>query len=305
MPHNKIIPFDRAPAKFEKLRSQGKVIVQCHGTFDLIHPGHIIHFEEAKALGDVLVVTITGEKFVNKGPGRPYFNDQLRSRWLAALGCVDYVVVVPHPAAVEAIECVRPRFYCKGREYEDQNNDVTGNIRDDIETVRRLGGEMRYVGAVVFSSTRMLNEHFDPYPPEVKKFCRAVAEECSATRFREIVDDFQKLRVLIIGDIIFDRYTTVSVQGLTSKNRFSRGDSSPTRCRPAGRWPSTGMCGNLRRTSNLSASSARSPGSKARSAASFRPATRTSCVPRNSPPSSSSATSSPGRRQGARQAVFG
>jgi len=223
MPHNKIIPFDRAPAKFEKLRSQGKVIVQCHGTFDLIHPGHIIHFEEAKALGDVLVVTITGEKFVNKGPGRPYFNDQLRSRWLAALGCVDYVVVVPHPAAVEAIECVRPRFYCKGREYEDQNNDVTGNIRDDIETVRRLGGEMRYVGAVVFSSTRMLNEHFDPYPPEVKKFCRAVAEECSATRFREIVDDFQKLRVLIIGDIIFDRYTTVSVQGLTSKNQILSG----------------------------------------------------------------------------------
>ena len=58
--------------------------MQCHGTFDLIHPGHIIHLEEAKALGDVLVVTVTDEKHVNKGPGRPCFNDELRARTLAA-----------------------------------------------------------------------------------------------------------------------------------------------------------------------------------------------------------------------------
>jgi cytidyltransferase-like protein len=222
-PHSKIISFDQAELLFAQLRGAGRTIVQCHGTFDLIHPGHIVHFEEARALGDVLVVTITGEKFVNKGPGRPFFNDQLRSRWLAALECVDYVVVVPHPAAVEAIECVRPHFYCKGREYEQPDNDVTGNIRDDVDAVTRVGGEMRYVGSVVFSSTRMLNEHFDPYPPEVKAFCRAVAGECSPARFRNIVDGFKDLRVLVIGDIIFDRYTTLAVQGLTSKNRILSG----------------------------------------------------------------------------------
>jgi cytidyltransferase-like protein len=222
-PHAKILPYEQASAHFAELRRQGKAIVQCHGTFDMVHPGHIVHFEEAKALGDILVVTITGEKFVNKGPGRPYFNDQLRSRWLAALACVDYVVVIPYPAAVEAIECVQPSFYCKGREYETQENDVTGNIRDDVAAVKRVGGQMRYVGSVVFSSTRMLNEHFDPYPPEVKAFCRAVAQECSPSRFRDIVDGFQKLRVLVIGDIIFDRYTTLEVQGLTSKNRILSG----------------------------------------------------------------------------------
>jgi len=223
MSHSKIIPFDKAAALFNRLRKQGKAIVQCHGTFDLIHPGHIMHFEEACALGDVLVVTITDEEHVNKGPGRPYFNDQLRSRWLAALECVDYVVVIPFPAAVEAIECVRPNFYCKGREYENQANDVTGNISDDVAAVARVGGEMRYVGAVVFSSTKMLNEHFDPYPPEVKDFCQAVALECTPAKFRKIVDGFQKLRVLIVGDIIFDRYTTLEVQGLTSKNRILSG----------------------------------------------------------------------------------
>ncbi|MEO5958402.1 MAG: adenylyltransferase/cytidyltransferase family protein, partial [Opitutaceae bacterium] len=113
--HAKILPFASAAEIFGRLRTEGRTLVHCHGTFDLIHPGHIVHFEEAKALGDILVVTITGEKFVNKGPGRPYFNDQLRSRWLAALECVDYVVVIPFPAAVEAIRCVRAHYYCKGR----------------------------------------------------------------------------------------------------------------------------------------------------------------------------------------------
>jgi cytidyltransferase-like protein len=223
MSHDKILSFERAPSLFASLRQEGKKIVQCHGTFDLIHPGHIVHFEEARGLGDVLVVTVTGEKFVNKGPGRPFFNDQLRSRWLAALACVDYVVVVPYAAAVEAIECVRPTYYCKGREYESAENDVTGNILDDVAAVRRMGGEMRYVGSVIFSSTKLLNEHFDPYPSEVKTFCRAVAQECSPARFREIVEGFKNLRVLIIGDVIFDRYTTLEVQGLTSKNRILSG----------------------------------------------------------------------------------
>lgn len=222
-PEAKIVPFAEAAEVFATLRRQGKRLVQCHGTFDLIHPGHIAHFEEARALGDVLVVTLTAEAFVNKGPGRPYFNDQLRSRWLAALECVDYVVVVPFPAAVEAIRCVTPHFYCKGREYADPMSDLTGNICDDIATVQELGGEIRYLGSILFSSTKLLNQHFSPYPADVKAFCQLVARECTPGRFREIVDGFSKLKVLVVGDVIFDRYTTLEVQGLTSKNRILSG----------------------------------------------------------------------------------
>lgn len=222
-PQSKVVAFEDTAVLCAGLREQGKVIVHCHGTFDLIHPGHIVHFEEAKALGDILIVTITGEKFVNKGPGRPYFNDQLRSRWLAALWCVDYVVVVPYPAAVEAIECVRANFYCKGREYADPMTDLTNNIGDDILAVTRVGGEIRYLGSILFSSTKLLNKHFDPYPPEVKRFCQLVAQECPPSRFRQIIDDFSKLKVLVIGDIIFDKYSTLEVQGLTSKSRILSG----------------------------------------------------------------------------------
>ena len=60
-------------------KKNGKKVVMCHGVFDLLHLGHIKHFEKAKSLGDILVVSITADKFVNKGPGRPAFNESDRA----------------------------------------------------------------------------------------------------------------------------------------------------------------------------------------------------------------------------------
>ena len=74
----KIVDFEEISSVVQKYKDAGNKIVQCHGTFDFIHPSHVIHFEESKQLGDKLIVTVTGERFVNKGPGRPYFNDELR-----------------------------------------------------------------------------------------------------------------------------------------------------------------------------------------------------------------------------------
>ncbi|HUB67283.1 MAG TPA: adenylyltransferase/cytidyltransferase family protein [Candidatus Methylacidiphilales bacterium] len=213
----KILSFEEAPKVFDQLRSQGLTIVQCHGTFDLLHPGHFYHLEEAKALGDVLAVTVTAGKYVNKGPGRPYFNDHLRAKSLAALACVDYVVIVPYTAAVEAIECIKPAIYCKGHEYADPESDVTGNFQDDLKTVEKFGGKVAYVGSVVFSSSKLLNKHLDHLPERIKDFCRDLSLSCSPEKFRDAVDAFGDLKVLLIGDIIFDRYSYVKVQGLTSK----------------------------------------------------------------------------------------
>jgi rfaE bifunctional protein nucleotidyltransferase chain/domain len=175
MSEKKILSFDHAGAVFDQLRAEGKRIVQCHGTFDLVHPGHVVHLEEAAALGDVLVVTVTAEKFVNKGPGRPCFNDAMRSRMLAGLACVDFVVLIPFADAVEAIRLVKANIYCKGREYEDVGTDVTGNIHGDIAAVQECGGEIRYIGSVVFSSTKLLNRHFDYLSSELKTFCREIS----------------------------------------------------------------------------------------------------------------------------------
>ncbi len=219
----KILDFETASQLFDALRGGGKTLVHCHGTFDLIHPGHIYHFEEAREFGDVLVVTFTSEDFVNKGPGRPFFNDELRAKSLAALDCVDYVVAIPYPAAVEAIECVKPQVYCKGKEYEDTSTDVTGNIENDVTTVEKHGGRMEYVGSVVFSSTRLLNRHFQTVSDPVKSFCERLSRDVNPDDFRDIVDSLADIKVLVIGDTIFDRYSSLHVQGLTSKNRILSG----------------------------------------------------------------------------------
>ena len=76
--------------EIKELKKQGKKIVLCHGVFDLVHPGHIIHFQEAKKLGDVLVVSITAAEYVRKGPGRPYFDDERWVEFRAGIECLEY-----------------------------------------------------------------------------------------------------------------------------------------------------------------------------------------------------------------------
>lgn len=216
----KIQPFERLKETVSRMRRGGKRVVHCHGTFDLIHPGHLVHFEEARAMGDLLVVTLTAGNHVKKGPGRPFFNDRLRAKFLAGLSCVDLVSVVPFPAAKEAIEAVRPDIYCKGMEYKDKTGDVSGKLSEDIRSVQRCGGKVAYVGSVVFSSSKLLRDGFETRSEALTRFCKSISKHTSAEKLRQAVEGFRDLRILVVGDIIFDRYSTVAVQGLTSKNRI-------------------------------------------------------------------------------------
>ena len=111
--HAKIVSFDEISSIVKKYREAGKKIVHCHGTFDLIHPGHAIHFEESKQFGDKLIVTVTGERFVNKGPRRPYFNDELRVRSLTALESIDHVVIVPYLPPSRPLRLSNPMYTAK------------------------------------------------------------------------------------------------------------------------------------------------------------------------------------------------
>jgi rfaE bifunctional protein nucleotidyltransferase chain/domain len=134
-------------------RLQDYRMVHAHGVFDLLHCGHIRHLQEAKKLGGNLVVTVTSDRFVNKGPGRPLFTARERAEKLAALGCVDYVAVNDAPNAVEAIEAIKPAIYVKGRDYANETADVTGDMKLEREAVERSGGRVVYTDTVTHSST--------------------------------------------------------------------------------------------------------------------------------------------------------
>jgi cytidyltransferase-like protein len=82
-PRDKVRTVAELGAITEQLRHSGKKVVHAHGTFDLLHVGHVRHLEAARELGDILVVTLTADRFVNKGPGRPVFGEALRAEMLA------------------------------------------------------------------------------------------------------------------------------------------------------------------------------------------------------------------------------
>ena len=112
--NKKIVSFQDLIKISRSKRKLNKTIVLCHGVFDLLHIGHIKHFEEAKNFGDVLIVTITPDQFVNKGPNRPAFNTNLRLEALQALGCVDYVSVNKWSNAIQTNKTLKPNIYRKG-----------------------------------------------------------------------------------------------------------------------------------------------------------------------------------------------
>ena len=117
----------------DRLKQEHKTVVLCHGVFDLIHPGHIVHFEQAKEMGDVLVVSVTSEKYVRKGPERPYFNDELRMKFLASIEVVDYVMLSEGYTVEDIVEAEEPDNYVKGEEYKKPKEDITGNISEEQE----------------------------------------------------------------------------------------------------------------------------------------------------------------------------
>src|ERR1700722_1754260 len=96
MTTTKIVDLHQLAAHLAQSRAE-KPVVQCHGVFDLLHIGHIRHFQEAKKSGEILVVTLTPDRFVNKGPHRPVFTETLRAEAIASLEAVDYVAINKWP----------------------------------------------------------------------------------------------------------------------------------------------------------------------------------------------------------------
>lgn len=155
----KILELEDLAEKIKNLKAEGKKIVHCHGCFDLIHPGHIKYFQAAKKMGDILVVTVTPDIYIDKGPGRPAFNQNLRAESIAALECVDYVAVNKWPTAEETLRLLRPHIYVKGQEFKNLH-DKTGKIQKEYSVLQEIGAEIRFTNEIVFSSTQLLNRYF-------------------------------------------------------------------------------------------------------------------------------------------------
>ncbi|MBI1971038.1 HAD-IIIA family hydrolase [Candidatus Woesearchaeota archaeon] len=151
----KILTIQQAAEVIKKLKQRGKAVGLCHGGFDLLHPGHILHFESAKKWCDVLVVSITSDRFVasRKGDGRPVFSDKLRAYMAAAVSFVNYVVITDIKGGTDVINYLKPSYYIKGPDFI---NKATPGISAEREAIQACSGEMRYTNDVKLSTTDII-----------------------------------------------------------------------------------------------------------------------------------------------------
>lgn len=216
---NKIVSKEEFRTKIKPgLEKEGKTIALCHGVFDLIHPGHIIHFEQAREMADVLVVSVTAARYVRKGPGRPYFDDEMRMKFLSAIGCIDYVMLSENYTVDDIIESVEPDIYVKGEEYAKAKDDITGKIVDEKALVEKYGGRLEFTTGQVFSSTKLINTAMSGLSDEVIHFMQDFKTRYTMKEIRDYAEKASALKVLVIGDVIIDKYTYCSVQGMMSKD---------------------------------------------------------------------------------------
>ena len=137
----------------DDLKAKGKRIVFTNGCFDLLHVGHIRYLEEAKALGDILVVGINSDRSVRniKGPLRPILPEEERAEILSGLGCVDYITIFDEADPLELISSLQPHILVKG-------GDWTKETTVGKEVVERSGGEVIILPFVQGASTSNLIE---------------------------------------------------------------------------------------------------------------------------------------------------
>lgn len=228
----KIFELDALAAHITAAKVAGARIVHAHGVFDLLHPGHIRHLRSAKRFGDILVVTVTEDRYVNKGPGRPAFPDALRAEQIAALEDVDFVAVSRFPSAVEAITAIRPDVYVKGPDYANKAEDVTGGIEREETAVSAVGGRVEITDDVAFSSSALLNQHFPAYGAEVQTYLRDLRERHSSRQIREYLARLAEMRIVVVGEAILDEYVYVDQMGKSAKDpvlamRYDRAETYP------------------------------------------------------------------------------
>lgn len=219
-PHEKIKTIEELGAVARAAQAEGRTVALCHGVFDLVHLGHVRHILAARNEADVVIVTVTADRFVNKGPGRPIFPENMRAEMLAALGTVDWVGINQTSSAEPILDTVRPDIYVKGSDYENPEDDVTGKIATEREAVERHGGRIVFTRDVTFSSSSLMNRYFDIYDPPLRDYLQKVREGGGAERLLKLIDKIQDMHVVLVGDTIIDEYQYVTALGKASKENI-------------------------------------------------------------------------------------
>ncbi len=196
-------------------RPRDKSVIMCHGTFDLVHPGHIRHLLYAKSKADLLVASLTSDAHINKANFRPFVPQDLRAMNLAALECVDYVIIDENATPIENLKFLQPDFFAKGYEYSAEG--IHPKTREEMAAIESYGGQILFTpGDLILSSSAII----DATPPNLtvdKLLALLHSEGLEFADLRAALPKLQGVKVHVIGDTIVDGYTYCTLIGGTAK----------------------------------------------------------------------------------------
>ena len=196
-------------------RPRKRKVIMCHGTFDVVHPGHIRHLMYAADRADVLVASVTGDEHIKKANFRPFVPEQLRALNLAALDMVDFVLIDRNAKPLENLARVQPDYFAKGYEYVSSG--MPRETREEKEVLDSYGGEFIFTpGDIVYSSSKLI-EASPPNLAHDKLLALLEAEQLTFDHLRRALDGFAAIDVHVIGDTIVDSYTRTAMIGGQTK----------------------------------------------------------------------------------------
>lgn len=196
-------------------RPRKRKVIMCHGTFDVVHPGHVRHLLYAKTKADLVIASLTADEHIKKGNMRPYVPEDLRAVNLAALEMVDYVVVDHDPTPLRNLALIQPDYFAKGYEYTA--GVVNPKTQEEINVLEGYGGEIIFTpGDIVYSSSALI----ELAPPSIGVEKLMTLMEAEGVTFNDLRDALAKLKGLrahVVGDTIVDSYTYCSMIGGMTK----------------------------------------------------------------------------------------
>ena len=196
-------------------RPRQKSVIMCHGTFDVVHPGHLRHLIYAKSKADLLVASLTCDSHVVKADHRPFVPQDIRALNLAAFEVVDYVVVDEQPTPIETIKKIKPDYFAKGYEYF--SGGPPPKTVEEINALSSYGGEIFYTpGDIVYSSSNLI----EASRPNISSEKLAILMQAESISFKDLYSSLsaiEGIKVHLLGDTIIDTYSYCSLIGSGTK----------------------------------------------------------------------------------------
>jgi rfaE bifunctional protein kinase chain/domain/rfaE bifunctional protein nucleotidyltransferase chain/domain len=197
-----------------------KKVILCHGVFDIVHPGHVRHLTYAKSQADIMIVSCTSDKFIDKGIYRPHIPERMRASNLAAFEMVDYVLIDDNKRPIKLLKRLKPDFFAKGFEYTSKG--LPAATQEEKKELDKFGGKIIFTpGDIVYSSTKFLKSS----PPNLDLEKLDSMMQNHKISFNDLTNTIKKIKgtsVHVVGDTIVDTYTRTNfIGGQTKTPTFS------------------------------------------------------------------------------------